>query len=198
MFDEAVRRVMWEDFDVEGTMAAMRLIESGEISFQISRVTPMGQAGLRNTRELIMPQRADRSILMALKRRLESETLSMTCLSCRTQFRMTPASAPPHIVCPKCGGMMVAALLPYNRDDVGLLKKSNLTQEEGKEVRRMYKNAELVRAHGPKALLALAGRGVGPDTADRILSGFHDDEEDLLRDILSAELTYARTKRFWD
>ena len=47
-------------------------------------------------------------------------------------------------------------------------------------------------------LLAFAGRGIGADTAARILSSFSEDEEDLLRDILNAEITYARTKRFWD
>jgi ATP-dependent Lhr-like helicase len=46
--------------------------------------------------------------------------------------------------------------------------------------------------------VTLAGRGVGPDTAARVLSGFYDDEDEFLRDILSAEITYARTKKFWD
>ena len=61
----------------------------------------------------------------------------------------------------------------------------------------MYKNASLVKDYGPKAVVALAGRGVGPDSASRILSGFYENEDEFLRDILSAELTYARTKRFW-
>jgi len=39
---------------------------------------------------------------------------------------------------------------------------------------------------------------VGEDTAARILRGYHETEEDFLRDLLSAEITYARTKRFWD
>lgn len=62
----------------------------------------------------------------------------------------------------------------------------------------MYKNASLVKEHGRRALVALAGRGIGPDTAARVLSSFYEDEDEFLRDILSAELTYARTKRFWD
>ena len=62
----------------------------------------------------------------------------------------------------------------------------------------MFKNASLVKEHGQRAMLTLAGRGIGPDTADRVLSSFYDGEDEFLRDILSAELTYARTKRFWD
>jgi len=41
-------------------------------------------------------------------------------------------------------------------------------------------------------------RGVGEDTAARILRGYHETEQDFLRDVLAAEITYARTKRFWD
>jgi ATP-dependent Lhr-like helicase len=62
----------------------------------------------------------------------------------------------------------------------------------------MYKSANLVMEHGKRALVALSGRGVGPDTAARILSGFYDNEDEFLRDILSAEMNYARTKKFWD
>ncbi len=93
---------------------------------------------------------------------------------------------------------MVAALQPYNHDDVKLLKKKEPSEEETKEIKRMYKNASLVKTHGRRALVALAGRGVGPDAAARILSGFYENEDEFLRDILSAEMTYARTKRFWD
>jgi ATP-dependent Lhr-like helicase len=135
---------------------------------------------------------------MALKNRLEVETMSLSCLNCQTQWRMKPKDAPERISCPKCGGQMIAALLPYNREDIGLLKKQRPNEEETKEIRRMYKNASLVKEHGRKALVALAGRGIGPDTAARVLSSFYDSEDEFLRDILSAELTYARTKRFWD
>lgn len=49
-----------------------------------------------------------------------------------------------------------------------------------------------------KAVIALVGRGVGPDTAARILARYSAEDEEFLRDILTAEVTYARTKRFWD
>jgi len=198
MFEEAVKRVLWEDFDVEGTMAAVRRIESGEIALEVMRLSPIGRAGLQHSRELIMPQRADHSILMALKRRLEDESMFMSCLNCRTQWRLKPKDAPTRIICPKCGGVMIAALAPYNRDAIALLRKKEPNAEEVKEVKRLYKNASLVKEYGPRALMALAGRGIGPDTAARVLSSIYDTEDEFLRDILTAETTYARTKRFWD
>ena len=51
---------------------------------------------------------------------------------------------------------------------------------------------------GKRAVLTLTARGVGANTAARILARQHEDELELLRDIIKAEVTYARTKRFWD
>src|SRR5437667_115178 len=55
-----------------------------------------------------------------------------------------------------------------------------------------------VMANGRKAVLALMVRGVGAATAARMLRGYRETERDFLRDVLAAEITYARTKRFWD
>ena len=80
------------------------------------------------------------------------------------------------------------------------------SKEENKEVKRLHKNASLVLSYGKPAILALVGRGIGPDTAARILSRYNiaqlNKSEEVqikfLRDILKAELTYARTRGFWD
>ncbi len=198
LFEEAVNRVLWEDLDLEGTVRAVKMIESGELEMQITKLSPIGRAGLERSKELIAPSRADHSILMALKNRLEDEVMHMTCLNCATQWRLKVRESPKKIICHKCGGRMVAALSTYYKDNVRLLRKENLSEEEETEVKRIFKNASLVNRHGKKALLALAGRGVGSDTAARVLSGFYEDEDDFLRDILSAEINYAKTKRFWD
>jgi ATP-dependent Lhr-like helicase len=92
----------------------------------------------------------------------------------------------------------MAALRPYVKAQFSVLKKGASSEEEKKELKRIYKNANLVMANGKKAVMALVGRGVGPDTAARILAKNSMDEEELLRDILAAEVNYARTKRFWD
>jgi ATP-dependent Lhr-like helicase len=198
LFDEAMSRVLWDDLDLDGTREAIRQIEDGLVDFKVTPLSPMGRAGLAHTKELIVPQRADHSILMALKNRLEQETMFLTCLNCQMQWRQRGREASSNMMCPRCGGRMIAALHSYNKDDAKLLKKQKLDEDEEKEVKRMYKNASLVMKYSRKAILALAGRGVGPDTAARILAGYYESEDEFLRDILSAEIVYARTKRFWD
>ncbi len=197
-YEEAMDKVLREDMDIESAREFFRRLRDGELLMQTCRIGPVGRAGIKDIKELVQPARADRSILMALKKRLEDETLHLSCLSCHGQWRQPLASAPRRMECPRCGGLMLAALKGYEKDKVALLRQEKPKGESKAEVGRMVKNAELVREFGGRALLVLAARGVGPDAAARILRGHHQDEDALLRDILAAEIDYARTKRFWD
>ncbi|MEM2944099.1 MAG: DEAD/DEAH box helicase [Methanomassiliicoccales archaeon] len=198
IYEETVNKIFWEDLDVNRTSEVLKSIERGEIKIEVCSLSPISLSGLEHSRDLITPQRADKSILDALKKRLEGEVTYLTCLNCQNQWRATPREAPKRIVCPRCRGSMIAALHSYNRDLVKLLRKKKHSDDEKKEIQKMYKNASLVNEFGKQAMFVLSARGVGPDTASRILMGFYDNEEDLLRSILSAEINYARTKRFWD
>jgi len=100
--------------------------------------------------------------------------------------------------CPECGSSMVAPLHPYQDESIVDKDEKDLDLEERKELKMYYKLAELARVHKKRALMALSARGVGHQNAGRILSRRHRDEDEFLKDILEAEIRYARTKRFWD
>ena len=73
-----------------------------------------------------------------------------------------------------------------------------VASDDPKERARMQKNAELIRTHGHDAVLALMGRGVGEETATRLLRGLsRGNRVALLRAIHNAELQYAKTRRYW-
>ncbi|MFQ5909984.1 MAG: helicase, partial [Thermoplasmata archaeon] len=140
----------------------------------------------------------DRETLIALKKRIEDAHTLLYCMSCESTRKVRVADLPSKIACPVCSGLMVAAVHPAEREKTALVKKRRLTAEERKDAKRIQTSANLVKAHGKKAVLALMARGVGSANAAKILRRFHETEEDFLRDILSAEVTYARTRRFWD
>jgi ATP-dependent Lhr-like helicase len=108
--------------------------------------------------------------------------------------------------CSKCGAIKIAVIRRYNKKFIPLLSKKHRTSEENKEVQRLHKNASLVLSYGRFALLALVGRGIGPDTAARILGRYNkleltkseEKEIKFLHDILQAELQYVKTRGFWD
>jgi len=198
MFEESLAKSLWENMDVETAEVVLKRIQGGGIELVTSRLSPMGTQAIGTRKELMQPQMADKAVLNALKERLLSEDIVMVCMNCRTQKRSKVANLPDKIKCAKCGGVVLAAIQPYIKEHFSILRKGPSDDEQRKELRRIYKNANLVTAHGKRAVLALVGRGVGPDTAARILARVHLEEDEFLRDVLAAEIVYARTKRFWD
>jgi ATP-dependent Lhr-like helicase len=65
-----------------------------------------------------------------------------------------------------------------------------------REYRRVYKNASLVATYGKDAIIVMAGYGIGVDTAARILRKQKKGDE-LLEEIIKAEITYSKTRQFW-
>jgi ATP-dependent Lhr-like helicase len=65
-------------------------------------------------------------------------------------------------------------------------------------IRTAYTSAELLTHYGERALLSLAARGIGPDTARRLLARLYRSDAEFLTEVLKAERSYARTRSFWD
>jgi ATP-dependent Lhr-like helicase len=206
IFREALDELVWDRMDIENAQQVLEEIQNGRIDIHIQRLSPIALAGFETIRGLMVPQRADRSILMALKKRLEDTDITLVCTNCNHAWNTTVRRADVKPRCPQCSAIKIAVLRRYNRNLARLLTKKERTKEEDKELKRLHKNASLVLTYGKTALLALMGRGIGPDTAARILRRYNKAEleksEELqikfLRDILRAELNYARTRGFWD
>lgn len=197
-YREAVNKVLWDDLDIPNTERVLSMIADGEIEIVSGRVAPVGLEGVTRSKELMQPVRASHAILMAMKKRIDDEVVYATCMSCATQRRLRVGDAPKKLKCPNCGSIMIAVLKSYERENAKLLGKDKLTPHEKKDLQRMSKNANLVMGDGKRAVFALAGRGIGPDSAARLLRGIFVDEDDFLRGIMAAEVQYAKTKRFWD
>ncbi|MBQ2763206.1 MAG: DEAD/DEAH box helicase [Candidatus Methanomethylophilaceae archaeon] len=199
-YREAVNKVLWEDLDIENTEKVVSMIADGSIEVKVGSISRIGMEGIVRSKELMQPLRADHTILMALKKRLENETLYASCINCQSQYRFRVGDAPKRFKCQNCGGIMIAVLKEYDRDKIRLFGKDRdqLSSEEKKDIARIKRIANIVNENGKKASMALAGRGVGPDSASRILRTRHIDEDEFLRDILSAEVLFAKNKRFWD
>ncbi|HKW43035.1 MAG TPA: DEAD/DEAH box helicase, partial [Thermoplasmata archaeon] len=198
LFEEVLDKVFWERMDIPTTVEVLKRIRSGEIEIVVTKPTPIGRAGLEGGRLLVTPSRADHATLMAVKARLEKETATLLCLSCKLSWREAVRDLPAKVRCPQCGGLMIAVVAPYEKETIAKLNLEGGDKQSRAKAKRLFTNASLVMAHGRRAVLALMARGVGEDTAARILRGYHENEEDFLRDVLGAEITYARTKRFWD
>jgi ATP-dependent Lhr-like helicase len=200
MYEEAVREIFHDKLDVENARNVLKMIRSGELSLVASRLSFIGGSGFTGGRELMAPETADRSIILALKDRIMNDHVLLFCLNCKkysAKKRVEDVDDPP--VCPVCGSKFIAALKPWERDEMEMAKHPEKlkTEDEKLKVKRVYRNGNIVLSHGKKAVIALASRGLGPETASRVIAKLKEDEDDFYRDILRAERDYVRTRRFW-
>jgi len=199
IYEEAVREIFHDKLDVGKAKGLLERIQSSEIKVIIQASSPIGEAGFLGGRELLAPEKADSSILMALKNRIMKDRLILFCVNCKEWVsRRVVENLPEVPECPLCESRMIAVLKPWEAEEIKVVKKNNKTKDEIKRARRVYRNAGLVLSHGKTAAIALASRGLGPETASRVIRKMRQSEEGFYRDILAAERNYAKTRRFWD
>ncbi|MDD5778379.1 MAG: DEAD/DEAH box helicase [Candidatus Thermoplasmatota archaeon] len=180
LLQEVIDRVVWDQMDLEHARQALREAQTGILDLVVQRVSPMSRAAEAMRGEVFRPSGVDDAVLASLKKRLEKTPLTLTCMNCGYRWSTTVGRASPS--CPKCSGKMISVT----------------TGRHGKSTSGgALKTASLVASYGSKAFLVLAGYGIGPDTAARVLAT-QKEGNDLLREILEAEVTYSRTRQFWD
>ncbi len=205
LYDEAFRELLQEKLDIKKAEFVLEKIKNGEIKLSVVRTTspsPISRLGMDSTRELMSPRRADRAILKIVENRLLNEKVMLLCVYCgewSTNLRVK--SVPDDLTCPTCQSKFLAIGRIWDKELPKLVKKyknkKQLDEEEYTKIEKAWKTANLYMSYGKRALIALAARGVGPDVGARVLSQ-NKDYEGFLKDLIEAERTFARTRRFWD
>ncbi|MFB6251014.1 MAG: DEAD/DEAH box helicase [Halobellus sp.] len=202
VYDEAVREVFHVDLAVEAAADLLAGLQGDAVALETARErTPIGTGGRSSGRELLVPENADASVIEAVKERIRNDRVRLLCLHCtdwehKTKVRRVRDQPE----CPECGATRIACLNPWDEETVAAVRADAADRDDERErlVERAYRSASLVQSHGKQAVIALAARGVGPQTAARIIAKLREDEADFYRDILEQERQYARTQSFWD
>ena len=202
---EALRELFHDKYDLGGAAAALRGIREGGTPvewLEVDRFSWLAGPVLDHaSRYYAAPASLDRGILDLVRKRLERTKHRFVCARCGRWERVMETREVGALACPYCRGRQIAATFHSDHDLPGIVRRRSagkrITPEERRRLDRAWKAASLIEGFGRAAVTALAGYGVGPDTAARILRDMVDDEH-LLRQVYEAERQYVVTRGFWD
>ncbi|MDI6798953.1 MAG: DEAD/DEAH box helicase, partial [Candidatus Aenigmarchaeota archaeon] len=203
IFKETLKELETEKFDIEKATEILRKIQSREIKVVFKPgLSPLGRIGIKHKyAEIVGPEKPEIEIFELFKQRLLSTKIRLVCVNCGQWSQVFTVKELKDVKCGKCSARLLGIVKPKNLEIVKIIKKKirnrAITNEEAKQFDRVRKTADLYLTYRKRAAYCLAAKGVGPNTATRILAKFHKSDEELLRDILDAEKQYIRTKRYW-
>ncbi|UCE29347.1 MAG: DEAD/DEAH box helicase [Candidatus Bathyarchaeota archaeon] len=211
IYEETIREAMLEKVDLPSVKQIMKNVKKGKVEvstlFCLEKPTALSYHILEKYSEipeLMASERVVQSNIGRMKRAILARKASLLCLSCghwSKEKRIRELSAKP--TCEKCGTGLLASLR-RDQDPTALhetlgrrLDGKELTKEELEQLTYTRRTADLTLSHGKRALIALQVRGIGPETAFRILGKMHPKEDDFYMDLLRAKIQYLKTRPYW-
>jgi ATP-dependent helicase Lhr and Lhr-like helicase len=218
--EEALEKTLHDRYDVEHTTLVLERVRDGGIEVVATPSSAFTDGPLERLEWRTVLDVPPPTLLKAVQERLAKEALTLVCLRCGFLRTTTPSryKAEGGSRCLLCHGSLSAVLSPRRTEEIDRLsayakrKRAGTKPASGRRARREralaagtealvragYTSAELLAHYGERALYALAGRGIGPETARRLLMRLYRDNDAFFTEILRAERAYARTRVFWD
>ncbi len=205
-YAETLREIMHNYFDVGTLREFARQVRSGEITIDavrleaVSPITRIMLDAAYYTKELVAPMRPNSELVGAFAEHVLAKKISLLCTYCGFAFTrgLAELKDEKRILCPSCGSPM----LTLNRQEYEDVVKRRmagkaLKPKEAKFMKEMMRYAGLFDAYGGRAAVALSVYGVGPITASRALLMLRREENQFLMDLLEAQKTFVRTRKYW-
>ncbi|MBI4214390.1 DEAD/DEAH box helicase [archaeon] len=205
VYAETLAEIKREKLDVKGAQRVLddvcrEKIKVTELKGEPSFLAKHAIESVLKTPDLVIPSKPDAQIIEMMRSHVLESQAKMYCTYCHGVFYSQIADLPEKIRCSKCRSSMVA-FVKDERGSFGLLelhKESRpINAEQKRRVDEILRTADLINAYGRRAVIVLNGKGIGTDTATRLLSRRRVHENDVFRDMLEAQRNYFKTKRFW-
>jgi ATP-dependent Lhr-like helicase len=211
IYHETIREAMTEKVDILNVKKIMKNVEEGKIKIstllRLENPTPLAYsifAKYSEVPELMAPEHVLISNIERMKRTILARKATLLCLFCgNLSAEKRVRELPENPACEKCGEKLLAPLYLYQDPNqlLSILRRRRLGEklvaEELEQLAHARRTADLVLSYGKKAVIALQVKGVGPETAFRILGKMHTSEEEFYMDLLKAKIQYLRTRPYW-
>ncbi|MFH0929131.1 MAG: DEAD/DEAH box helicase [Candidatus Aenigmatarchaeota archaeon] len=204
IYEETFHELFTEKLDMEKTKEILKDIQKGRIKMSyVEGLSPLAKLGFRyELQDAVKPDRPEKEIFKLFRNRLMNTKVRLLCINCG-EYSLAGCvnDIEDEPKCGKCRSKLIAVTKHHRLENQKIVKKwlkgKELDNDEKVRLDTIKKSADLCIVYGKLACIVLAGRGVGPSTAFRILSKPRKEEEDLLKYILEAERQFIKNKRFW-
>lgn len=202
--EETLREVLKDYMDFDKALEILQAVWDNNIKINIVRLenpSPLSEDMFSyGIGKLALKMAATDTIVKAVRERIINSEMRLVCLMCGWSSIFRIKSLPFKIRCSKCGSVMISAIKPRDTENFRIAKliaKLRGKKVDPKKSENIILSAELVASYGRLAVEALAGRGIGPQTASRILLKNPNGGSEFYREIIKHEIEYARTRQFW-
>ena len=212
IYRETIREAMMEKVDLDRAKQIMHGVKEGKIKVTIyqsyEKPSPLAYhilAKFADVTELMAPETIIINSIDKLKMAIDARPTRLMCIKCgEVSLLEKIKDLPDQPQCRKCGSGLLAPL--YRSQDLEHLRDAlvrrregkELTPEELKELSQARRKADLTLSYGKQAVRALQVKGVGAETASRILGKMHFEEDKFYMDLLKAKIHYLKTREYWD
>jgi len=203
---ESIRELLHDKYDISQTQKILMSLKDGNVKlhwFDIDEFSDLAKPILEHsTKFSAMPLSIEKGVIELVKERLEKTKHRLICIRCgKWERTMETKEMQETISCPRCGSKLITTTFLSDDDLTKIIVKrltgSKLSRDENHKFDRAWKVASLINNFGRRALIVLAGYGIGADTAARILRNYVDDDG-IYRNIYEAERQYVMTRTFWN
>ena len=200
---ETLQEIFTEKLDLDKTKEILEKIQNKEIKINsFEGLSPLAEIGFRyELQDVARPERPEKEIFKIFKNRLLNSKVRLLCINCGKYSIVETVKDIKELRCSYCQSKLIAVLKPHREEAQNIVKKwlkgVELTEEEKVRLDFIKKSADLVIDYGKDAAIVLSGRGIGPQTATRVLYKPKRNEDDLFKHILEAEREFIKNKKYW-
>jgi ATP-dependent helicase Lhr and Lhr-like helicase len=203
---ESIREIIHDKYDITQTEKIMLDIQNEVIKIhwiETSDFSDLAKPILEHSAKFsATPLSIEKGVIELVKERLEKTKHRLICIRCgKWERTIETREIPENLSCRTCRSRLITRTSSYDYDLTKIIAKrltgNKLSAEENHKFERAWKIASLINNFGKKAIVVLAGYGIGADTAARILRNYIDEDE-IYKSIYEAERQYVTTRGFWD
>ncbi|MGH9890189.1 MAG: DEAD/DEAH box helicase, partial [Nitrososphaeraceae archaeon] len=183
---ESIRELIHDKYDLDRTQNIFDMVKKKNINLLWKEVNEFSQLSRpileHSTKFSANPLSIEKGVIELIKERLEKTKHRLICIRCgRWQNLLQTKEVSDRLSCPLCHSRLLTSTSQFDNELNMIITRKlsggELSASDNHKFNRAWKIASLINNFGKRALVVLAGHGIGADGAARILRNYEEDSE---------------------